>query len=374
MAPALYIHIPLCRRKCTYCNFYSDIYDPDTASSYIDVLADEIARLEIRPPSIYVGGGTPTVLDNKLLERLLKSMQSLCGPDTEFTFEANPESIDPKKLKFLADYGVNRLSIGVQSLDERKLKNLGRIHSVEKALESPSIAERCGFRNINMDLMFGVWREKADSWKTELDRAVKLPVTHISCYELTYEKGTPLYNALQAKTLEPLEDSVTAIMYETAIDILSLRGFKQYEVSNFAKIGFECRHNLNYWDNNEYIGLGPSGVSYIDGVRSKRVSDTGEYIRRARENKSFIESSERLSPPARAKETAAVKIRTREGIDFRWFREKTGYDFRELEKKALPKLLEQGLVKYKKAGDTVTGVCLKRKGFLFCDTVSSALI
>ena len=163
-------------------------------------------------------------------------------------------------------------------------------------------------------------------------------------------------------------------MYEAAIDKLSLGGFKQYEVSNFAKPGFECKHNLNYWDNDPYIGLGASAVSYMDGVRSKFVSDVKEYVQRFRNGKSMVESSEKLSPVRRAKETAAIKIRTRTGIDFGWFKDKTGYDLRELEKRALPRLLEDGLIKYKKDGEVPTGIILKRKGFLFSDTVSSAFL
>jgi oxygen-independent coproporphyrinogen-3 oxidase len=176
------------------------------------------------------------------------------------------------------------------------------------------------------------------------------------------------------KSILPLDSDVTSEMYETAIDVLSLRGFKQYEISNFAKAGYESKHNMNYWDNNPYMGLGPSAFSYIDGVRSRNVSNVKEYVERFNAGKVLTDFSEKLSPIKSAKETAAVKIRTKEGIDFDWFSDKTGFDFCDLEKKALPKLIEDGLIKYKWAGDKQTGICLKRKGFLFCDTVSSALL
>ncbi|MCX5686985.1 MAG: radical SAM family heme chaperone HemW [Candidatus Omnitrophica bacterium] len=374
MNPSLYIHIPFCGRRCVYCNFYSSIYDKDTASSYIDALAAQAEKIERPPSTIYIGGGTPTVLDTLLLERLVKCLRRFSKEALEFTFEANPESLDADKLRMLSGYGVTRLSIGIQSLDENKLKKLGRLHTLAKARESVALAESAGFKNISVDLIFGVWGEKMKIWKRELEEVVLLPITHVSCYELTYERGTPLFAALANKSLAPLEDDVTAEMYEAAIELLSLRGFKQYEVSNFAKSGFECKHNLNYWENNPYIGLGASAVSYMDGVRSKFISDAKVYTRRFREGRPLVESSEKLSPIRRAKETAAIKIRTRTGIDFKWFKDRTGYDLRELERNALPKLIEDGLIKHKKDGDIITGIVLKRKGFLFCDTVSAELL
>ena len=374
MASSLYIHMPFCSRKCLYCDFYSKIYDPVQASSYIDILLKQLKELEGHFSTVYIGGGTPTVLDNKLLEKLLKAVAARSASAQEFTVEANPDSLDDEKIRLLAGCGVNRLSIGVQSLDERKLKKLGRIHSAEKARESVRLAAKMGFSNISADIIFGVWDETLDALKKDLDEILKLPLTHISCYSLTYEKDTPLFSAVKNKSVAPLEDDLVAAMYETAIDRLALRGFKQYEVSNFAKVGYECAHNLNYWDNEPYVGLGASAVSYIDGVRAKNVPSVGEYIKRHEEGRSLIESSEKLSPVRRARETAALKIRTSRGIDFAWFKAKTGYDFTELEKRAIIDLLDKDLVKYKKENNIPSGICLKRKGFLFCDTVSSALL
>ena len=374
MEPSLYIHIPFCKRKCVYCDFYSTIYNEKIAADYIDVILKEAEGLTITPSTIYIGGGTPTALDARLLARLLKGLARYSRNASEFTFEANPESLDDEKIKLLLDCGANRLSIGVQSLNEQKLKKLGRIHNVQRAEEAVHRASKRGFKNIGVDLIFGVWNETPEGWKKELEAIVRLPITHISCYSLTYEKHTPLFQALEQKSLVPLDDTVVAAMYECAIDILSLRGFKQYEVSNFAKEGYACAHNLNYWDNSPYVGLGTSAVSYIDGTRSKNVSDVADYIRRFDEGKPLIASSETLTPLRRAKETAAVKIRTRDGIDFAWFKAKTGFDFLELEKKALATLLEKDLIKYTKESNRPTGICLKRKGFLFCDTVSSELL
>jgi len=372
--PSLYIHIPFCKRKCLYCDFYSIPADAPLAETYSEALVCQISSLQQRFNTIYIGGGTPTALPKAQLERLLKSLGKNIAKGTEFTVEANPESLDDEKVKLLLDCGVNRLSIGLQSFDDRKLKKLGRIHNAARALEVINRAAKDGFTDLSADLIYGVWGEEVRSWERELEEAAKLPITHISCYSLTYEKGTPLFDALKNKSIMPLEDETAAEMYERAIDKLALRGFKQYEVSNFAKSGRRCRHNLSYWENNSYIGLGASAVSYIDGARTKNVSDVAEYITRVEEARPLDESSEKLTPAKRARETAAVKIRTKDGIDFAWFREKTGYDFLELESKAVTELIDKGLIKYKKLRPTPTGIALKRKGFLHCDTVSSALL
>lgn len=375
MDPSLYIHIPFCRQKCIYCDFYSTIYKEDLASSYVDMLLEQIRGLpHIDIPTIYIGGGTPTVLTAALLERLLRGLKRYIQMASEVTVEANPESLTGEKIELLLDLGVNRVSIGVQSFGDRKLKALGRAHNAKEARDAVHAAAKKGFKNIGIDLIFGAWMDDADMWKRELEDIGRFPVTHVSCYGLTYEKKTPLFQALENKSVVPLEDDIAASMYESAIDLLAVRGFKQYEVSNFAKGGFRCAHNLRYWNNDPYVGLGASAVSYIDGVRSKNISDVEEYARAFEDKRPLIESSEELLPIKRAKETAAIKIRTKDGIDFSWFKEKTGFDLRELEKKALPRLIEDGLIKYKKNGAEIVGVCLKRKGFLFCDTVSSALL
>lgn len=374
MANSLYIHIPFCRRRCSYCDFYSTIYDPGIAASYVESILKQCNSLEGSFNTVYIGGGTPTVLDRELFGRLLKGLGRFLGDGYEFTVEANPESLDAEKTALLLDSGVNRLSIGAQSFSEEKLKRLGRIHGPGRAEECVRLAVKKGFKNISTDLIFGVWGEGIEAWRRDVAEAVKLPVTHISCYSLSYENGTPLFQAAANRSVKPLEDETVAAMYELAIDGLSVRGFKQYEVSNFAKDGFQCRHNLCYWDNDPYIGLGASAVSYIGGERIKNISDVKEYVRRIEDGRPVAESSEKLSPVKRARETAAIKIRTREGIDFKWFKDKTGFDFLRLEGKAMEKLLDEDLIKYRKDNNTPSGICLKRKGFLFCDTVSSSLL
>lgn len=366
---SLYIHIPFCRKKCLYCDFCSVDYESDIAEDYVDVLCRQIADLRGKFSSIYIGGGTPSVLGARLLAKLLKALSGLVDPETEFSVEANPESLNEDILAVMRDNRVNRLSVGVQSLNNRKLKNLGRLHNAQTAVRAVSLAKKKGFENISIDLIYGLWDEDLETWRQDLKEAASLPLKHISAYCLTYEQDTPLFKAKEKGEIKPLDNESAGRMYEYAMDYLEEEGFKQYEVSNFSQDGYSCRHNLNYWENNEYLGLGPSAVSYIGGLRKENIHDVREYILRVNSGEDYILSSERLNPLARAKETAAVKIRSACGIDFSWFRQKTGFAFPELEANVLPKLTESGLISYNKGG-----ICLTRKGFLFADSVSAEFV
>lgn len=294
---------------------------------------------------------------------------------SEFTIEANPESLSAEKLALFLDSGINRISIGAQSLNNDKLNRLGRVHDAYAAKECVELAAKKGFKNIGVDLIFGVGGETLESWKDDLEEAVRLPVKHVSAYSLTHDRH-----------LEPVEDEQMAEMYKHAISYLKDSGFKQYEISNFARDGCQCRHNINYWDAVSYKGLGPSAVSYDGQTREENVADLAEYISRSESGKSTVEFSERLSPEDRAKETAAFKIRTMDGIDMEWFERKTGFPFFELEGDAVHKLAEDGLIEFiyrfpspawpprdGHAGDG-SGVRLTPKGILLCDIVSIAFL
>lgn len=370
MIPSLYIHIPFCKKKCFYCNFRSDVYNEADAFDYIDILCREISRLDRKFSTVYIGGGTPTVLGKDLLTKLLNSVQECINYSTEFTVEANPESLNEDTLELFLDKGVNRLSIGVQSFDDGKLKKLGRIHSAEIAKETVLVAHKKGFRNISIDLIFGVYDEDFEIWKKELKIAASLPVTHISSYGLSYEDGTFLSDMLKKNKIKALEDTVVSKMYDYTVDYLLQHDYSRYEVSNFAKARYHCRHNLNYWQNNSYIGLGVSAVSYINGKRKENTSNIKEYISKARDGNNLTVFDEELSAIDRAKETAALKIRTDEGIDFEWFKEKTGFDFLDLESDSLENLAQDGLI----VGVREGGIRLTTKGFLFCDIVSGSLL
>ena len=369
MNPALYIHIPFCRQKCLYCDFYSAQYVEDLANSYIAIILKQIGELNQNFSSIYIGGGTPSVLSRDLLDKLLSGLKRFIAADMEFTIEVNPESVDEEKLKLFIAKGVNRISIGVQSFDNKKLKPLGRIHNAKQASEAIELSKKSGFKNISIDVIFGVAGGDLKAWHAELGKAIGCGCQHISSYSLSYEKDTPLFRMKEKKVITPLDDEAAAEMYKYTMSYLPSAGFKHYEVSNFAKPGFECKHNLNYWDNNPYVGLGPSAVSYIGGVRSENVKDVKEYIDRFNKDEDLAISREELAPIQMAKETASVKIRTKEGISYDWFKNKTGFSFLELEKEALEAFAEQGLIEYNKKCIRLTD-----KGFLFSDTVSSTLL
>ncbi len=374
MNKSLYIHIPFCRKKCPYCDFYSIIYDEALAATFIKVLSLQIEKLPDDFNTIYIGGGTPTVLSRPLFLQLFKSLDAKIKKASEVTIESNPESLNKEKIKLFLDNGINRLSIGLQSSEDEKLKKLGRIHTVNKGIETVFLAKKFGFTNISVDMIFGVWGQTLGKWEDEIKEIAKLPINHISAYALTYEKGTPLFKNVKNRYILPLNESVVAKMYKFVMGYLPRQGFMQYEVSNFAKKGFACKHNLIYWDNGYYIGFGPSAVSFASRVRTKNVSGVIKYIEKVTKEQDFFEFKEKLSRKKLALETSALKIRTKGGIDFSWFKSQTGYDFLELQKEALGNLVDSNLLKYKKKKGKESGVYLSRRGFLFADTVSSNLL
>lgn len=374
MPKSLYIHIPFCRKKCAYCDFYSIGVEDSLAREFVEVLIGLIKGDREVYDTVYIGGGTPTVLDKVLLESLLKNLRPRLASDCEFTVEANPESLTRDKLKVLLDNRVNRLSIGLQSFNDEKLRKLGRIHSVKQAVDVVLAADKEGFKNISLDLIFGVWQETLKDWADELSQAVKLPVNHLSAYNLSYEPQTPLGIKLENGHIDPLDDGVTSGMYQLSRDFLAENGFDRYEISNFAKSGYICRHNCVYWDNQEYLGLGPSAYSYVNGQRLSNIKDVKKYIEAIKGKLPVWDFKEKLSLVRRAKETAAVKIRTAEGIDFEWFSRKCGYDFLKFYSGSLDSILADKLVEYKVFKGKKTGIRLTDKGFLFCDSVSRELV
>lgn len=374
MAKSLYIHIPFCKKKCPYCDFNSRSYDHGLAGLYIDSLCRQINELSAGFSTIYIGGGTPTILEFKLLKKLLDSLATASRYAKEFSIEANPDSLDSAKLRLMSDCGVNRISIGLQSLFDRKLERLGRIHNARDAIDKVFLARKCGFDNIGIDLIFGVWEETLKNWKDELALAVQLPVKHISAYSLTYEKGTHIFGLAAQGKIKLLDDALLSRMYEHNMSHLPKVGFTHYEVSNFAKKGYECCHNINYWKNNPCLGLGAGAVSYTQGIRRKHTHDVSGYIEGCESGMGKIVFAEKLSASKRARETAALGIRTREGIDFEWFRQQTGFEFLGLLAHELESLERHGLLRYKKHFGRRKGVCLTDKGFLFSDTVSSEFL
>jgi len=283
MADYLYIHIPFCIRKCIYCDFLSFIHDERAEDRYTAALCRE---LELRKDeagvlkSVYIGGGTPTVLSPDNLERLFSCVRRcyIVNSDAEITVEANPGTIDQDKVALLVSHGVNRISLGVQSFEDKELRTLGRIHDSCAALEACRLIKAAGIRNLSIDLIYGIPGQSAESWGRTLQTALSLDPLHISTYELTPERHTPLHElTVRGSITMPEEDAVLG-MYDQAFDLLSAAGFEHYEISNFAKPGCRCLHNMNYWDRGAYIGAGAGAHSFLKGRRSQNTEKLGKYV------------------------------------------------------------------------------------------------
>jgi len=324
----LYIHIPFCERKCSYCAFYSFPKPWGIADAFLEALEKELQNLppDFDPETVFIGGGTPTALDIQMLEKFLPMLAGF-SPQ-EFSCEANPVTVDRAKLDRLKKCGINRLSIGVQSFDARCLKTLGRIHSAEEAESAFRLARAAGFKNIGLDLMFGVPGQTMEMLATDLDRALALGPEHISIYNLMYEEGTPL----AVRNEERLDENLEREMYDRIRARLKGAGFIHYEISNFARLGFECRHNLLYWSGGEYIGVGPAAHSHRQGTRWANVADLDDYCA----NGPRREFEETLDPDAKDRETLVMGLRLLEGIEVSpGLLKKMEEPFRALEKSGL---------------------------------------
>lgn len=280
-ARGLYIHIPFCKRKCRYCDFVSYTGCMDLAEEYISALiceADEYRGAEV--DTIFVGGGTPTLLASKMLERLCGAVSDIFDvkPGYEFTVEANPGTIDYDKAAALAECGVNRISIGVQSFNDDELKLLGRIHDAQTAVQSVCAVHEAGIPNISIDLMTALPDQTMKQLMNSLKTAVQLPVNHISAYSLIIEAGTPLAEDYARGLITVPDEDTDREMYAGTVGFLRDHGFDQYEISNFALPGCESRHNIKYWECNEYFGIGAAAHSYVEGVRYSNTTLLDEYI------------------------------------------------------------------------------------------------
>lgn len=277
----IYIHIPFCVRKCKYCDFVSFPDMADGFSGYVSDVIDEMAEYRgERVDTVFIGGGTPTVLPyqelGSLIEACFKNFN--IASDYEFTVEANPETVNADKIKAMLFGGVNRISVGAQSFNDAELKKIGRIHDAKTAYNTICQLKEMGFDNINLDLMTALPDQTVQSLSNTLETAVSLPVTHISAYSLIIEENTPLEREYSRRELVLPSEDEDRKMYKMTVETLRKSGFNQYEISNFAKSGFECRHNKKYWKTEEYIGLGLAAHSYLDGKRFYNTSDLTEYM------------------------------------------------------------------------------------------------
>ena len=326
--PSLYVHIPFCQRKCVYCDFYS-IETVSLMDSFLDALDTEIALAApagegVSFDTLFFGGGTPSLLAPRELERVMRSLRRAfaIGDDAEITLETNPGTVTPGKLREYRALGVNRLSIGIQSFDENELRFLGRIHDAGEAARCVGLAREAGYRNVSVDLIYSLPGQTAGEWERTLSKALALRPDHVSAYSLIVEDGTPLARMVSAKLVSPNPVEAEASLYERTMDVMERAGFEHYEVSNYARPGFRSLHNSAYWSHADYLGFGPSAHSFWrvgDGdrrVRWANVSSLGRYCDSLRKREPPVAMREEVTRAQLCNERIFLGLRS-SGLDIR---------------------------------------------------------
>jgi oxygen-independent coproporphyrinogen-3 oxidase len=381
---SLYVHVPFCAQKCAYCAFYSEASSGELVNRYVAALIRELEMVadDLKPQTTFFGGGTPSLLNLRQWEKILRAMGklNLLGAD-EFTIECNPATVSPDKAKLFRDFGVNRISMGVQSLDEKLLDRLGRIHTRGMVFKSFDILRRAGFENLNLDLMFAIPTQTMEIWRATLAEAVAMQSEHLSSYEVIYEDDTPLFAQMKAGEFD-VDENLACEMYEELISSATAAGFQQYEVANFARHktfnlqpstfnlpSHACRHNVNYWRGGSFYGLGPSATSYVRGVRTKNWSNTQLYCEQLENGKRAIESTEELPPLRRAGETAAFGLRMNAGWTFEEFQRVTDFDLRREWNEDMEQLAKRGW-----AARDAKHFRLTRQGLRFADAAAELFL
>ena len=330
----IYIHIPFCKQRCTYCDFYTEV-----APQFIPVLIDSIIReLNIRKDylgnsqvsTIYFGGGTPSILSNEQFLLIFDAIYKLftVAENAEITFEANPDDLTPEFLASLHELPFNRISIGIQSFDDKDLKRINRRHTSKQAVEAVKNAQKAGFGNISIDLIYGLPFQTLEAWGNQLDMALSLQIQHISAYGLTYEEGTVLWKQRENGKIEVVDDLVMNEMYLLLLDKIKIKGFEAYEISNFALPDYQSRHNSAYWKQEPYLGIGPSAHSYDVVSRQWNIASITDYIKAINSNSVFYEREE-LSLNDRYNDFVMVSLRTSEGLDVKIMEKDFGHELAE---------------------------------------------
>ena len=361
MVRNLYVHIPFCSKLCPYCSFYKEQIDRNKLHAFLDALLVEAGKVYFQPEAIFFGGGTPTILSCQQLDYLLRGLSTCLDlrQVKEWTVEMNPATVSAEKGRLLLDWGVNRISMGIQSWDAELLAVLGREHTIDQSERSYNVLREVGFSNINFDLIFGIPGQKIEQWKDSLRKTVLLRPDHISAYCLTYEEDTEYFFSLMRGVYSRDVDK-EAEFFEVTMDYLEGMGYSQYEISNYTFPGKECLHNLGYWKGEDYVGLGPSAFSTVGTLRWNNVADTTEYIRRINTGGEAVCSRETLSPAILRAERVLLGLRTREGIPAHLL---GGHGER------LQTFFELGLIEA--FGEAIR---LTRQGCLVADSVAEALL
>lgn len=342
----LYVHIPFCRSKCAYCGFYSvPVDDRDIRAFSMALLKELDSRLHGEIDTIYIGGGTPSCLPANDLAFLLREIIKRTGPVCEFTVEANPADVNEKFLAALRKNHVGRLSIGAQSFSSKTLQTLNRRHTTGHIYQAYEQGALAGFENISLDLIFAVPGQTLTEWRDTLDRAIAIKPEHISAYALSYDPGSRFQSMLEQGRIVPTDQETDRGMYEIAIEKLTAAGFDHYEISNFARKGFACVHNIKYWQSEPWLGIGPSAGSFYQGKRITNVTDIDEYLEKIAQTGTAVEESFEPADKILACETAVLMLRMTKGINLEKFQHKTGYDATRLFSKAIVKHRRTSMIK-----------------------------
>ena len=371
----LYVHLPFCRQKCFYCDFPSYAGQEGRMAVYVEALLGELARegAPLRaawgpPRTVYLGGGTPTALPPALMERLLAGLREflVAAPDAlEFTCECNPGTVDAVYLSLLRAGGVNRLSLGVQTFDDALLRRIGRIHTAAQARAAVRQARAAGFRNLSLDLMYGLPGQTLAGLEMSVRQALALAPQHISIYGLQVEEGTPFARAQAAGRLALPSDEESEAMYDYMTAALPAAGYARYEISNFARQGFESRHNLGYWQDVPYLGVGAAAHSYLDGQRYENPRGIEEYLAALRESGRARREEEPLTRATSMEEFAFLALRTARGIDRARFAARFGCELASVYADAIARMRARGFLEEDAQGVRLTPLGMKYGNWVF---------
>ena len=374
----LYLHVPFCSSKCSYCAFYS-VTNNQLKQDYIEAICKELylrkqffkdihfKNNQFKPlvNTVYFGGGTPSCLDEYAFEKIFNAIYDCFGNSfEEVTIECNPDDITLSYAKILKKY-ANRISLGIQTFNNDQLKLINRRHNAEEAMNAVNIIKEVGISNISIDLIFGFPKETLADWLFDINQAIKLDVQHVSAYSLMFEEGTKLYHLLQKEKIEQISEELSVEMYDVLIDKLSEAGLVQYEISNFAKLGFESRHNSSYWNETPYLGVGPSAHSYNLSTRSWNVSNVSQYVKSISKGILPLEE-EQIDEITRYNDLITTALRTKEGIHLNTLQE----DYAQYLLEQSSEFIKEGTII--KTSDN--RLALTRKGYYISDAIMAELI
>lgn len=368
----IYIHIPFCKQKCFYCDFCSFANKNEMQGKYVETVINEIKNITHKEKytvtTIYLGGGTPSILNPDYIKSILQEIKSSFEilDDAEITIEINPGTVNEEKLKKYKEYGINRLSIGLQSANDKILKKIGRIHDYKQFEETFFYARKCGFKNINVDLMIGLPTQAVEDVKQTLEKIIQKNPEHISVYSLIIEEGTIIEKLINENKLQLPDEETERIMYWTVVNELKENGYNQYEISNFSKKTYESKHNTNCWKQKQYIGLGTSAHSYLNKKRYSNTNNIEEYIKNIQENNisKNITIHEEQTEESTMNEYMLLGLRMIQGININEFKQKFKIDPTIKYKEILEKLQKENLIQI-----TKTSIKLTKKGINFGNIV-----